>query len=83
MTTKDIRKELLSKIEQLPISRLQVVLNFVDELPEIKENSSANSDNIDLPVLDSSITDEDPLLGFIGQGNNGLLAHNIDSELYG
>ena len=81
MNTKDIRQELLSKIEQLPLSRLQAVLQFINELPEFKEIAS-NSDKIDLPFLSSSVTDEDPLSGFIGEGNNGLLTHNIDQELY-
>lgn len=81
MTTKDIREELLSKIAQLPSSRLQAILQFINELPEFRETAS-NSDEIDLPFFGFSVTDEDPLSGFIGEGNNGLLSHNIEQELY-
>ncbi len=73
MTTIDIKQELLHKIEQLPASRLHAVLQFVNELPEFKETQ-----------LDSIVDEnEDPLLGFIGQGNHGSLAQNIDEEVYG
>ena len=73
MTAIDIKQELLHKIEQLPTSRLQAVLQFVNELPEFTETQ-----------LDSIANEnEDPLLGFIGQGNQGSLAQNIDEELYG
>jgi hypothetical protein len=73
MTATNIKQELLNKIEQLPASRLQAVLQFVNEFPEFKETSLNNITN----------DHEDPLLGFIGQGNHGSLAHNIDEELYG
>ncbi|WP_107668855.1 hypothetical protein [Cyanothece sp. BG0011] len=73
MTATDIKQELLNKIEKLPDSRLQTVLQFVNELPEFKETS----------LDDIADENEDPLLGFIGQGNQGSLAQNIDEELYG
>ncbi len=72
MTAIDIKQELLHKIEQLPASRLQAVLQFVNELPEFTETQLDSIDN----------QNEDPLLGFIGEGNNGSLAQNIDKELY-
>ena len=72
MTAIDIKQELLHKIEQLPTSRLQVVLQFVNELPEFTETQLDSIDN----------ENEDPLLSFIGQGNHGYLAQNIDDELY-
>ena len=73
MTTIDIKQELLHKIEQLPASRLQAVLQFINELPEFKKTQ-----------LDSIADEnEDPLLGFIGQGNHVSLAQNIDEDLYG
>lgn len=73
MTAIDIKQELLNKIEKLPASRLQTILQFVNELPEFKETSSDG-------IADET---EDPLLGFIGQGNQGSLAENIDEKLYG
>jgi hypothetical protein len=72
MTAIDIKQELLHKIKQLPASRLQAVLKFVNELPEFKETS----------LDDIADENEDPLLGFIGQGDQGCLAKNIDEELY-
>ncbi len=73
MTATDIKQELLKKIEKLPASRLQTILQFINELPEFKETSLDG-------IADET---EDPLLGFIGQGNHGSLAQNIDEELYG
>ncbi len=73
MTTINIKQELLDKIEQLPASHLHAVLQFVNELPEIKKTQ-----------LDSIVDEnEDPLLGFIGQDDHGSLAQNIDEDLYG
>ncbi len=65
MTATDI------KLEQLPASRLHAVLQFVNELPEFKE-TQLNS------IADEN---EDPLLGFVGEGNQGSLAQNIDEDL--
>lgn len=72
MTAIDIKQELLHKIEQLPTSRLQAVLQFVNELPEFTETQLDSIDN----------ENEDPLLGFIGEGDHVSLTHNIDEELY-
>ncbi len=72
MKATSIKQELLQKIEQLSTSRLQTILQFVNELPEFKETS----------LNDIADENEDPLLGFIGQGNQASLAQNIDEELY-
>ncbi len=72
MTNIDTKEELLHKIEQLSASSLQAVLQFVNELPEFMETQLDSIDN----------ENEDPLLGFIGEDNDGYLAQNIDEELY-
>ena len=75
-----IKQQLLRGIDKLPETRLQEVLQFVNDLL-----SSQNQSFYQLQVdenPDRSVADLDPLSEFIGAVEHGYLAQNIDAEIY-
>lgn len=71
--SKDLKEDLLNKIEKLPEDRLAEALDFIQSL--LKKRTKP-------PVLNSLDPQHDPLLRFIGGVTDGSLAASIDDELY-
>ena len=71
-----IRDQLLHDIEKLPEEFIKELLDYADYL--VVKSKKLKKININ-----KNITDENPLLEYIGGDSIGNLAQNIDEELYG
>ena len=72
--TSDLRQILQQKLDSLPDTQLQAVLQFVNDLSVPTPESPENTNNQ---------PNSDPLAEFIGAVHHGSLAQNIDRDLYG
>lgn len=72
--TSDLRQILQQKLNNLPDTQLQAVLQFVNDLSVPASESPENTNNQ---------PNSDPLTEFIGAVYHGSLAQNIDQDLYG
>jgi hypothetical protein len=72
---KEIKKKLLTAIEELPESKLGELLDFMEFLLEKGRRSSKQKIDLD--------PGRDPILEYIGGVSHGSLAKDIDTELYG
>jgi predicted dinucleotide-utilizing enzyme len=77
MINQELKEELENKLEQLPASKLQEVLDFASFLLSQQSHEDFSSYN-SKPLK----ADEDPLLNFIGAVSHGRLAEDIDDEVY-
>jgi len=70
------KQELISRLEKLPETYLEEVLDFVNYLMNKKsQRKIATQENLD--------PEKDSLLRFIGSIEHGALTKDIDAELYG
>ena len=72
---KEIKKKLLTAIEELPESKLGELLDFMEFLLEKGRRNSKQKIDLD--------PGRDPILEYIGGVSHGSLAKDIDTELYG
>ena len=69
-----IKERLLATIEEIPESKLEEVLDFIEFVLD-KERHVQEKNDLE-PM-------KDPILEYIGGVTHGSLAENIDDELYG
>jgi hypothetical protein len=73
MSATQLKQELQAKVDQLPATKLEEVLDFVSFLVAQQHRAS------DQQTLNPK---NDPLLKFIGAVAHGSLAQDVDEELY-
>jgi hypothetical protein len=72
---KDLKRRLLTTIDEIPGSKLGELLDFMEFLIEKERRKKEPRLHLD--------PKKDPILKFIGGVSNGSLAKDIDIELYG
>lgn len=72
---KELKKKLLTTIEEIPENKLGELLYFTEFLLEKERRKKERRSPLDLK--------KDPILEFIGGVSHGSLAKDIDVELYG
>ncbi len=75
MMEKRIKDRLITAIEEIPETKLEELLDFMEFLLERDRHKKEQKADLDLG--------NDPILEYIGGVSHGSLAKGIDSELYG
>ena len=73
--TKDLRRELIGKIEKLSEEQLAEALNYIQSLLKQRRRKASRTSSLN--------PKDDPFLKCIGSIPHDSLATNIDEELYG